>query len=129
MVALGSHTSKRKLVRRFLRRLFHKITEAFVPFAGKFPAVRLENRIGAHGKIQIFGIGAHATVNHRSYNSNQISVLIVDRPATIARTNGSGDLDRILIAAGNDSSAQGKTQTLRMADNENVFTFVDGGLP
>src|SRR2546421_426361 len=74
MVAIGSHLSKRKLVRRFLRRLFHKITEAFAPFAGKFPAVLLENGIGAYGEIQVFGIGAHATVDHRSNNSNQISV-------------------------------------------------------
>src|SRR2546430_16997190 len=111
MVAIGSHLSKRRLVRRFLRRLFQKFTEAFAPFGGKFPAVRLENGIGAYGEIQIFGIGAHATVDHRSNNSNQISVLIIDRPATIAWANGSGDLDRILIAAGKYSGSPEGTET------------------
>src|SRR5690242_14016426 len=118
MVAIGSHLSKRRLVRRFLRRFFHKITEAFAAFPGKFPAVRLKNCVGSYSEIQVFGIGAHATVNHRSDDGNQISVFIVDRPATVARADRSGDLDGILIAAGNNSSAQGETQTLRVADNE-----------
>jgi len=59
----------------------------------------------------------------------KLPVLIVNRPAAIAWADGSGDLERILIPARNNSCAQGESETLWMADNKNIFAFVDGVLP
>src|SRR5882724_4583278 len=92
---------------------------------GKIPSVRVQDGVGAHGEIQVFGVGTETAVDHRSNHAEEIAAVVVDRPAAVAGADGSGDLDGVAISAGDDAGAEREAQPLRMADDENAFSLAD----
>src|ERR1700688_3733670 len=102
-----------------------EIVEMLAAAGGKIPAVGIEHGVGAHGEIQVFGVGAEVAVDHGGDHAEEIAAFVVDRSAAVARADGSGDLDRVVIGARNDAGAEREAKSLRMADDENVFAFAD----
>src|SRR5258708_10272817 len=115
----------RKLFRGLLLYGGKEVVEMLAAAGGKIPAVGVQHGVGAHGEIEVFGVGAEAAVDHGSDHAEKIAAFVVDRAAAVARAYGSGDLDRVVIGAGDDAGAQREAKSLWMADDENVFAFAD----
>src|SRR5689334_4920469 len=92
---------------------------------GKIPAVGVEHGVGAHGEIEVFGVGAEAAVDHGGDHAETVAAFVVPRPAGVAGADGSRNLDRVVIRAGDDAGAEREAKSLWMADDENVFAFAD----
>src|SRR5882724_5043179 len=114
-----------KLFRGLLLYGGKEVVEMLAAAGGKIPAVGVEHGVGAHGEIEVFGVGAEVAVDHGGDHAEEIAAFVIDRAAAVARAYGSGDLDRVVVRARDDAGAERETKSLRMADDENVFAFAD----
>src|SRR5258707_10466329 len=115
----------RKLFRGLLLYSGKEVVEMLAAAGGKIPAVGIEHGVGAHREIEVFGVGAEIAVDHGGDHAEKIAAFVIDRAAAIAGADGSGDLDRVVIGAGDDAGAEREAKSLRMADDENVFAFAN----
>src|SRR6267378_4824853 len=117
------------LGRELFRSLFYscgkEVLEMLAAAGGKIPAVGVEHGVGAYGEIEVFGVGAEVAVDHGGDHAEKIAAFVIDRAAAVARAYGCGDLDRVVIRAGDDAGAEREAKPLRVADDENVFAFAD----
>src|SRR5258708_30854188 len=111
----------RKLFRGLLLYGGKEVVEMLAAAGGKIPAVGVEHGVGAHGEIQVFGVGAEVAVDHGGDHAEKIAAFVVDRAAAVAGAYGCGDLDRVVVRAGDDPGAEREAKPLRVADDENVF--------
>src|ERR1700722_11193080 len=82
-----------------------KVIEVLASAGGKIPAVGIEHGVGAHGEIEVFGVGAEVAVDHGGDHAEKVAPLVVDRAAAVAGADGSGDLDSVVIGARDDAGA------------------------
>src|SRR6266403_5847236 len=113
----------RKLFRGLLLYGGKEVVQMLAAAGGKIPAVGIEHGVSAHREIEVFGVGAEVAVDHGGDHAEEIAAFVVDGAAAIARADGRGDLDRVVVRAGDDAGAERKAKSLRMADDENVFAF------
>src|SRR5882762_1393954 len=117
--------SGRKLFRSLLLYGGKEVLEMLAAAGGKIPAVGVEHGVGAYREIEVFGVGAEVAVDHGGDHAEKIATFVVDRAAAVAGADGCGDLDRVVIRAGDDAGAEREAKSLGMADYENVFAFAD----
>src|SRR5208283_1517778 len=92
---------------------------------GEFPVVGIEDGVGAHGEVEIFGVGAEVAVNHGSDHAEEVATVVVNRAAAVAGADGSGHLQGVVVGARDDAGAEREAQALGMPDDVNVFAFAD----
>src|SRR5258708_14668504 len=102
----------RKLFRSLLLYGGNEVVEMLAAAGGKIPAVGVEHGVGAHREIEVFGVGAEVAVDHGGDHAEKIAAFVVDRAAAVAGADGSGDLDRVVVRAGDDAGAEREAKPL-----------------
>src|SRR5882762_9075736 len=92
----------RKLFQSLLLYGGKEVVEMLAAVGGKIPVVGVEHGVGAHREIEVFGVGAEVAVDHGGDHAEKIAAFVIDRAAAVAGADGSGDLDRVVIGAGDD---------------------------
>src|SRR5438128_2904319 len=116
----------------FMSRARQIVGKAFVSESFEVPTGIFEQDVGTDGKVKIFGIGIGVLVDHVADDSHQLSFVVKDWTAAVARTDRSGHLNGAALNARDDAGAQSKSEPFRMADHENRFAvrklwqFCDG---
>src|SRR5262245_11260704 len=85
----------------------------------KGPSLVAQKGVRTERKIEILGVRVTGPIHLVSDDPQQVAVRVVDRPATVSRTDRRGELERAFaVQPRNQSITQGEEQTLRMTNHE-----------
>src|SRR5689334_15711026 len=85
----------------------------------------MQQGISADGKIQVLRFRFHGTGYLGGNDAEQVAVLIIDRAAAVAGTDGGRDLQNVIAGStGDNPVADGKIQPLRMTDDKDFFSHL-----